>query len=206
MSQALLLVLHFLGEPTATEKMAITSYERSRQTKVELKKAPSAGSVTSLPSTTYPTYDAELALRLEAELDAARTAAASLDEHRALEILSGVEAELRLHPALPQSAWLMAERWRVAERVGDLSESERARLASRAEALEGRRAVEFGAPAAPATEPSSVRAAVEGLSPRDRLELDGAPVGRDVSTLAGEHHVRVFRGERLLFAGWVTLR
>jgi hypothetical protein len=204
-SQALLLVLHFLGEPTASEKMAIKAYERSRQTSVELELTPSKGSVASLPSTTYPTYDAELALRIESELDAARTAAASLDERRALEILSGVEAELRAHPELPQSAWLMAERWRIAERASELSELERARLAARAEALEGRRAAEFGAPAAPAAAPPAVHAAIEGLSPRDRLELDGAPVGRDVSTLAGEHHVRVFRGARLLFAGWVTL-
>ena len=205
MSQALLLVLHFLGEPTPTEKTSIASYERARQTKVELKTTPSKGSVPSLPATTYPAYDAELALRLEAALDAARTAAASLDERRALEILSGVELELRAHPELPQAAWLMAERWRVAERVGDLSASERARLAARAEALEGRRAPEFGAPAGPGAKTSSVSVAVEGLSSRDRLELDGRAAGREVVTLAGEHHARVFRGERLLFAGWVTL-
>jgi hypothetical protein len=185
--------------------MAITSYERSRQTKVELKVTASKGSVPSLPSTTSEAYDAELALRLEADLDAARTAAASLDERRALEILAGVEVELRAHPELPQSAWLMAERWRVAERVGDLSESERTRLVARAEALEGRRAPEFGAPEATAAEYSSVRVAVEGLSTRDRLELDAVAVGREVSALAGEHHVRVFRGERLLFASWITI-
>jgi hypothetical protein len=204
-SQALLLVLHFLGEPTASEKTAIATYERSRQTKVEVRIAPSKGSVPSLPATTYPAYDAELALRLEAELDAARTAAASLDERRALEILSGVELELRAHPELPQAAWLMAERWRIAERVGELTNSERARFAARAETLEGRRATEFGAPAEPEAALPSVRVTVEGPSARDRLELDGHTVGREVSTFAGEHHVRVLRGERLLFASWVTL-
>jgi hypothetical protein len=204
LSQALLLVLQFFGEPTESDKKAIFAYERARQTKVEIRRT-SPRSVSSLPAPTYPPYDAELAFRLEAELAAARTAAASLDERRALELANGVEEELRAHPELPQAAWLMAERFRVAERVGELSEAERTEFALRAEALEGPRAAEFGAKPESAPKPSSLEITVEGLSARDRLEFDGAPAGRELSTVSGEHHVRVLRGERLIHAAWVTL-
>lgn len=203
MSQALLLVLYFLGEPTATEKQAIFLYERSRQTKVELRAL--SRSVRSSPSTTYPSYDEALVRRIEAELDKARTAAASLDEKHALEILADVENELRAHPELPQAAWLMAERHRVAARVGELASSERASLVARAEALEGPRALELGAALEPAAELVQTRVSVEGLTARDRLELDGALVSSEPTLVPGEHHVRVLRGERLMYAGWVTV-
>jgi hypothetical protein len=47
---------------------------------------------------------------------------------------------------------------------------------------------------------------VQGLEARDRLEIDGRAIeGRTPTLATGQHHVRVVRAGRLLFAGWVTL-
>jgi hypothetical protein len=202
-SQAIL-VLALLGPPSGEQQEALSAYEHTRQVRLE-RPAKSAAKTAYLPA-----YDARLASELEADLDAARTAAASLDEARALELLSRFEKELLAHPELPQSAWLRAERHRLSAELatrGTTPSQARSEL-RRAQVLEGARASEFGArdtlaDAAPANA-TSLR--VEGLDARDRLELDGRAIpGRALSVQAGEHHVRVMRGGRLVFASWVTI-
>jgi len=79
----------------------------------------------------------------------------------------------------------------------------------RAAALEGPRAAPF-ADRAPTPERESgtipmQQVRVEGLEPGDTLEWDGVRTQSELRTAAGEHHVRVARRGRLLWAGWTTL-
>ena len=204
LSQAVL-VLTLLGPPNEEQLAAISAYEHTRHVRLEAA-APAVHEKAS-----YPGYDPKLASELEAELEAARTRAASLDETRALELLVKFEGKLRAHPELPQSAWLLAERYRLGAELAARSPalgSSAAQHLRRALVLEGARAPEFGAPAtnSPEQPPVVTNVSVEGLDSRDRLELDGSAIaGRTLSLPAGEHHVRVVRGGRLAFAGWVTL-
>jgi hypothetical protein len=46
---------------------------------------------------------------------------------------------------------------------------------------------------------------VEGLEPGDTLEWDGVRTRFAVTTAVGDHHARVTRAGRLLWAGWVRL-
>ncbi len=204
MSQAVFLVLSLLGEPSAQEREVIARFERTRLVRLDAPK-PQGGLAT------YPAYDSStvsLVSELEADLDRARTAAVSLDETRALELLASVEARLREHPELPQSAWLMAERLRLSAtqsaRRGNAALA--ARNGAGAAVLEGSRSAEFGEAEPSQPMPAAQTVAFEGLDPRDRLELDGQPLsGRDISLMPGEHHVRIVRGGRLVLARWVRI-
>jgi hypothetical protein len=81
------------------------------------------------------------------------------------------------------------------------------RLRQRAAALEGPRATPFSdRPASPELDAPLARPLrTEGPEPGDTLEWDGARVDTTLSTPAGEHHVRVSRNGRLLWAGWLTV-
>jgi hypothetical protein len=148
---------------------------------------------------------------MEVLLDQARTAAQAADEALATERLDEVEGLLRQHAELPQAAWLMAEGLRIRANLlaarPDGSGAAQA-LVGRAERLEGPRAPSFTAPLVPSTvDQSAPHAFVElaGVYPSDVLYADGSVVGAPLRAEAGEHHFRVVRGGRLVWAGWLEL-
>jgi hypothetical protein len=81
-------------------------------------------------------------------------------------------------------------------------------LRKRAAALEGMRATPFTDHAAgpELAAPSPEALSADGPEPGDALEWDGirAPT-TELSTSVGEHHARVSRNGRLLWAGWLTI-
>ncbi len=144
---------------------------------------------------------------VESLLEKARNAAGALEQSVALSALQRADGLLREHPELPQSAWLMAEAWQL---EGDVESAPAAlgaatALRQRAAALEGQRATPFSdraAEVAAATSEATALVRITGLEPGDRLEWDGRESLSPVSTRAGEHHARVLRNGRLLWAGW----
>lgn len=148
--------------------------------------------------------------QIESSLEEARNAAASLEQSRALGALERAEHVLREHPELPQSAWLMAEileqSAEVENTAPDGADAANA-LRKRAAALEGPRAAPFS-DRAPEREPEPAgthRLNVEGLEPGDALEWDGVQTEPALSSAAGDHHARVTRRGRLMWAGWLKL-
>jgi hypothetical protein len=157
-------------------------------------------------------YAPDVVEQLESALEEARNATASLEQNRAQLALDRADHLLREHPELPQSAWLMAEAWQLAADVessigGDASAA--LLLRTRAAALEGPRAAPFSdRPEEAAATPLPAQAVtINGIEPGDHLQWDGveAPGTLTFSTVAGEHHARVLRNGRLLWAGWAKL-
>jgi len=201
MTQTATLLLLLAGEPTKGERALLASY--ARQKRVALV-AP-----TPTPASPYPAYSSEFVLDIEGRLDEARTLASSLDEERALALLAAIERDLVDHPELPQAAWLLAERHRIAADVrrGDPSASaDVAELTHQALVLEGPRAAAFGVTdeSAPPPEPS-VRLFVTDLDRRDTLEIDGLSGGAERHIRRGVHQIRVLRDRELVLAGWSRL-
>jgi len=155
-------------------------------------------------------YAPDAVAQIESSLEEARNAAASLEQNRALGALERAERVLREHPELPQSAWLMAEileqSAEVENTAPDGAEAANA-LRKRAAALEGPRAAPFSdrAPDRELDVAGSQSLNVDGLEPGDELSWDGVLIRGTLTTAAGEHHVRVARGGRLLWAGWTQL-
>jgi len=155
-------------------------------------------------------YAPDAVAQIESSLEEARNAAASLEQGRAITALERAEHVLREHPELPQSAWLMAEIFEqsasLENTAPDGAEAATA-LRERAAALEGPRAAPFADHAlerdveSPTVRPISV----DGLEPGDTLEWDGLQTEPPVATAAGDHHARVARAGRLMWAGWLKL-
>ncbi|HEV8549047.1 MAG TPA: hypothetical protein VGQ57_08465 [Polyangiaceae bacterium] len=199
MTQTATLLLLFAGELTRGERASVDDFARKRQVEL-IAPAPT-------PSAAYPAYRRELVLDLEGRLDEARTLAASLDEDRALAVLNAIERELLAHPELPQAAWLLAERHRIAADLRSAAPggaAEAAALAAEARALEGPRATAFGAETASETPAVRITVRVRDLDARDRLELDGESGGPERTLEPGVHQVRVLRGGELVLARWAT--
>lgn len=204
MSELVALVVLFSGEISSAERELLSRYELERG--VEL--GPPTREAMRPPSP-YPSYDATLVERLEAELDEARTLGSSLDEQGALALLDRVERELLLHPELPQAAFLLAERHRVAASVRARSpdgSADAQALERAARALEGSRAASFGeAPLSAPADDARVRVRVRGLDARDRLEIDGVAGPHERDLAEGQHHVRVLRGDALAHAAFIEI-
>jgi hypothetical protein len=156
-------------------------------------------------------YAPDAVAQVESSLEEARNAVASLEQSRALSALERAERVLRDHAELPQSAWLMAEILQLSADVESTApggaDAEQA-LRKRAAALEGPRAAPFSDRATLETEASSARPVslqVQGLEPSDTLEWDGMQAEPLLDTASGEHHARVARNGRLLWAGWVRV-
>jgi hypothetical protein len=156
-------------------------------------------------------YAPDAVAQLESSLEEARNAAGALEQSRALAALERAEHVLRDHAELPQSSWLMAEILELSADVEstapDGADAERA-LRKRAATLEGPRAAPFSDRAMPATElevepPISLE--IQGLEPGDTLEWDGMQSATSFRTAPGEHHARVARNGRLLWAGWTRV-
>jgi hypothetical protein len=155
-------------------------------------------------------YAPDVVAQIEVLLEEARSATASLEQSRALSALEHAERLLREHPELPQSAWLMAEQLDLTADVESTAPdgaNAAVALRKRAAALEGPRATPFSDHApSPELELPTLRAlAADGPEPGDSLEWDGVKSGQTLATATGEHHVRVSRSGRLLWAGWVTV-
>ncbi|MCC6665034.1 MAG: hypothetical protein IT375_14890 [Polyangiaceae bacterium] len=152
-------------------------------------------------------HDDQWVAKIEEWLDQARVAASSLDDATARERLADVERTLRRHPALPQAAWLLAEALHVqAALAARTAPADRAQLVARAVALEGRRAPAFGEAEGPAGgAPPVLQVTLANARGSDQIYFDGARVGRRLDLVAGEHHVRVLRRERVVWGGWVTV-
>jgi len=153
-----------------------------------------------------PANDAALVDQLEAELEQARTALSALEEANASARLQKVESDLLAHPHLPQASFLMAECLALqAQAARDDNAAQAAALDVRRLVLEGPRASAFGEAFTTLPAPTSINLEVQGLGPRDELELDGARLASGVErvTLApGLHHARVWRSDRLVFAAF----
>jgi hypothetical protein len=155
-------------------------------------------------------YDPLLVQSIERDLEHARISASSLDEARAFGVLASVQATLHAHPELPQAAWFYAEALAVEielKRARGDSDAVISALALRRRALEGDRARRVSE--APLEE---VQTALEtqpialvGAAPQDEVEWNGLASDRGLEVAAGEHHIRVLRGGRLVWAEWVTV-
>lgn len=150
-------------------------------------------------------YDERLVAKLEELVDQARLAASSLDDATAKERLAEIQRALKKHPELPQAAWLLAEALQVEAGIAlRTAPEERTRLIARAAALEGRRAPAFGETGEATAEPT-VTVSLSAERPGDRIFFDGERVGPKHEAVPGEHHVRVVRRERVIWAGWVDV-
>jgi hypothetical protein len=153
------------------------------------------------------TASVSIAERCEGWLEQARDQLQAGDEEAARALLAQLEQGLRQHPELLQASWLMAEGYRLQARIARRSAPDQAlRLEQLAEVTEEPRAPAFGEPSGSARTVSAkvrVTLVIRGAR-RPDIYWDGAPSGRDFSTAAGEHHLLVFRGARIGWAGWVT--
>jgi len=167
---------------------------------------------------TEPARDA--AERVEALFDAAQGALGALRPEEAGQSLSEAERILQAHPELPQAAWLLAECHTLSAQWLTARDPSAARaLIVAAAALEGSRAAPFregtsadiaspGHNAEPADLVSGLAPAsltVRGLSAGDILEWDTEARTSPLSTTVGQHQLRVLRGERTLWASWVSV-
>ncbi|HMJ54816.1 MAG TPA: hypothetical protein VK540_22200 [Polyangiaceae bacterium] len=147
-----------------------------------------------------------LAERCEGWIEQARDQLQAGDDETAQGLLAQLDQTLRQHPELLQAGWLMAERYRLQARIARRSAPEQAlRFERLAEVTEGGRAAAFGeATGAPVRATDvQIALAVHGAR-RHEIYWDGAPSGHDFSTAPGEHHLLVFRGARVAWAGWVS--
>ena len=205
MSQTAVLVWLSATSVLPTFRADLDAFAHSRLLRLE---APRENAARALVGASA--YAPDAVAQIESSLEEARNAAASLEQSRALSALQRAEHVLREHPELPQSAWLMAEIW---EQSADLENSapdgaEAANaLRKRASALEGPRAAPFDdrAPQLAPEIAASQRIRLEGLEPGDELTWDGTRTEPSFMTHAGEHHARVARGGRLLWAGWLEV-
>lgn len=192
-----------LASGLPTFRADLDAFAHSRLLRLEAPRA-------NAPTFRASAYAPDAVAQIESSLEEARNAAASLEQSRALGALEHAELVLREHPELPQSAWLMAEileqSAEVENTAPDGAEAASA-LRKRATVLEGPRAAPFSdrAPEREAELADTHPVSIEGLEPGDSLVWDGIQVEGTVLAAAGDHHARVARGGRLIWAGWTKL-
>lgn len=167
---------------------------------------------------TEPARDA--AERVEALFDAAQSALGALRPEEAGQSLGEAEQILQTHPELPQAAWLLAECHNLsAEWLAVRDPSAARALVVAAAVLEGPRVMPFreGTSAdiasperhagqtdlAASLTPASL--AIRGLSAGDTLEWDTEARTSPLATTVGQHQLRVLRGDRTIWASWVSV-
>jgi hypothetical protein len=201
MTQTATLLVLFSGLLNAHEQKSLAHFAKQRGLEL-IAPAPT-------PAAPYPRYRPDFVDDLEGRLDEARTLASSLDEERALVVLDGVERDLLRSPELPQAAFLLAERHRIAAGVARARPGGEARVAElleRARVLEGARAAAFGEPLEPlASAPPAVALHFADLDARDVPEVDGESGAQGRHARPGLHHVRVLRAGELVWAGFLEV-
>jgi hypothetical protein len=201
MTQTATLLVLFSGLLGAREQKSLQYFANQRGLTV-IAPAPT-------PVAPYPSYRPDFVVDLEGRLDEARTLASSLDEQQALVVLDAIERDLLRSPELPQAAFLLAERHRIAASVVRGQEDGSARheeLLVKARVLEGARAAAFGEPPdALIPEPPAVALHFSDVGARDVLELDGDAGAPDRQARPGLHHARVLRAGELVWAGFVSV-
>ena len=194
------LTLVWLGaqKPNAAATAALDRFARERGAQMEEPRREATPQGAALGS---------IGEHCEGLLDQARDQLQAGDEEAATGLLGQLEQSLRQHPELLQASWLMAERYRSQARIARRSAPDQALQFERlAEVTEGARAPAFGEASSASRTPAAkvrVTLVVRGAR-RPEIYWDGAPSGRDFSTTAGEHHLLVFRGARIGWAGWVS--
>jgi len=201
MSQTAVLVWLSAATVLPTFRADLDAFAQSRLLRLEAPRENAAAFRSSA-------YAPDVVAQVEASLEEARNASASLEQSRALAALERADHLLREHPELPQSAWLMAERLDLAADV-ESSAPDGAETAlglrKRAAALEGARAPLFSDHAANEAidAPAPHALVLEGVEPSDTLEWDGVQSRPEFETAEGEHHARITRSGHLMWAGWV---
>ncbi len=142
---------------------------------------------------------------IEDLLDRAHDAITARDAGGSERAVEAAEALLRVHPELPQAAWLMAEverarstRWR---RIPPPDTEAAERAWQRAEALDAGRVAGLGEVASASHPPEATIALT--LPGDDRAELDGQPVTVVVVTRAGPHALVVTADGKPVWAEWI---
>ncbi|HEY4103011.1 MAG TPA: hypothetical protein VGM44_03935 [Polyangiaceae bacterium] len=203
MSQTAVLVWLSAASALPTFRADLDGYAQSRLLRLEAPRE-------NAPAFHAAAYAPDVVSQIEILLEEARSATASLEQSRALSALEHAERLLRDHPELPQAAWLMAEELELMAEVESSAPDGAGAamtLRRRAAVLEGIRATPFSDHPASDEPRTPIRHAltIEGIEPDDVLEWDGERASTEVSVAAGEHHARVSRHGRLLWAGWVTV-
>ncbi len=163
--------------------------------------------------------DMAVADHVEADLERAREAIASLDEDAADRALARAEAALREHAELPQAAWLRAEverTWAARFLRSNPRDETRARIAwENAAALDGGRAAGLGETPFPKREP--VRATFVARDANGRNVVfsvdgtdvdatwDGSGAAAHVELAPGEHQLVVHADGMRVAASWVSI-
>jgi hypothetical protein len=146
--------------------------------------------------------------RWERWLEQARDQQQAGDDEAAEASLTELERSLRAHPEALEAGWLMAERYRAGARiVRRRSPEEMRRYEMLADVLEGQRAAAFAEPSTKIGMPVAkihVELSIHGAR-RHETAWDGALSGDDFFTAPGEHHLIVFRGAGVAWAGWVSV-
>ncbi len=182
--------------PNAGEAKALTSWAQAHGRELT---PPSDERPPTLP------VDLVVADEVEELLDRAHDAITARDGDGSERAVEAAEALLRVHPELPQAAWLMAEveraRSTMWRRIAppDADAAERAWL--RAEALDAGRVSglgEVGSASHPF--PSTIALALPG---DDRAELDGQRAATVVVTRAGPHALVVKADGAPVWAEWI---
>ena len=193
------LTLVWLGAqtPDATASATLEQWAREHDAKLE---SPRPSAVDDDQAS------ASLAESCETWLEQARDHLQAGDDATASGLLARLEQNLRQHPELLQASWLMAERYRLQARIArGASPEEASRYERLAEVTEGPRAHAFGEPAAMRSAAGDVRIGLAVHGPRrHEIYWDGSPSGDDLATVPGEHHLLVFRGPRVAWAGWIS--
>ncbi len=160
---------------------------------------------TSHPTAAIP-VDMDVADSVEAELGRAHDATTADDADGADRALAHAEGLLRVHPELPNAAWLMAEvhrSWSTRWSRLPPSDPERASLEwQRGAALDGGRSAGVGERAAPREGDIDAALAIAGDG---QALLDGRPASAGPLRVArGEHQLVVEHAGRVLWAEWVS--
>ena len=193
------LTLVWLGAqgPDAAASATLARWARDHDAKLETPRPSAAGGVDGSNALVEP---------CETWLAQARDQLQAGDDDAAQDLLNRLDQHLRERPQMLQASWFMAERYRLQARLSRrASPDESQRYERLAEVTEGARAAAFGEPSATHAPAASVRVALAVHGAR-RYELywDGSPSGDDFATTAGEHHLLVFRGPQVAWAGWVS--
>jgi hypothetical protein len=175
----------------------------------------------SLPSRATQAEPArDAAERVEALFDSAQSALGALRPEEAGQSLKEAERILLAHPELPQAAWLLAEHHALSAQWLTPREPSAARaLTIAAAVLEGLRVTPFReGTSADIASPghdngqtdlgsalTPVSLDVTGLSANDRLEWDAEARTSPLSTTVGQHQLRILRGERTVWASWISV-